>query len=301
MSATQPEPIAGFQHIREEDVPLVNEYVLFMRRKDLRERSIQSSVGYISRLAFACPGVRLCDVTPEQIEAALNAPRGRSGNGLTARSRKAYLNNVRGFYKWAFAKGLIETNPADLVPLPITRAAQPRPVSESDFSALVAMAPTPTLRLWILLAGACGLRCMEIAGLTWDHVDIDEALLHVVGKGARIRDIPMTDQVVNAFESHRVFSLDGAVNVFEELATGTAYKPAQISRILNAWIQSQDSIPHYTVHQLRHRFATELLDVSEDHRLVQSLLGHSSISTLSVYAHVRSGRKRTAIENMRAA
>ena len=161
-----------------------------------------------------------------------------------------------------------------------------------------------------MLGGHAGLRSMEIAGLRWSNVDLGAGFIVVEGKGKRVRTVQLSSVLLKDLSElnderqylagrRKASQFDDFV--FRYRMTGHPYPPAHVSRIIREWISTVDGMPNYTAHQLRHRFATELLDATEDHRLVQSLLGHASINTLAVYAHVCSNRKREAINRMEGA
>lgn len=291
----------GYQHLERCDVKHVKDHVRHLRRRALKERTISERVSYLGRLAFSHPGVPFFQMTTEQIEMALDLPVGRDGTGISPRSRITYLSNIRGFYKWALADGRCTFDPAALAVTPKVPPPQARPVPESTYSDLIRSAPTVMFRCWLLLAGGCGLRAMEISRLRWEDIDFEESYLTVKGKGDLVRTVPMIDEVREAVEDHyRRVSFDPSEYVFRDPCLGTPYAPNRVSRIVNDWLD-QTGHGKYTIHQLRHRFGTELLDVTGNHRLVQALLGHASIESLQTYTHVRSSRKVEAINEMRRA
>jgi integrase/recombinase XerC len=145
-----------------------------------------------------------------------------------------------------------------------------------------------------------GLRVGEIAGLTVDRIDLDRGRVMVMGKGAREREVPMSDYATDALETYlgygrRVLAPDGA----RELFHNRRMKPFS-SRDIRTMVERYGGtvLPgrRVTPHTLRHSFATHLLEGGADIRAVQELLGHASVATTQRYTHVSRARLFQAYE-----
>ena len=75
---------------------------------------------------------------------------------------------------------------------------------------------------------------------------------------------------------------------------GRPLSPQSVRRIINKYLNQIGESNHVTPHMFRHTFATSLLDAGMDIRYIQSLLGHSSISTTQIYTHV-SAKQQTLL------
>lgn len=200
----------------------------------------------------------------------------------TKRSHRAGLVS---FYTWAHSSGRISHNPAALLPTVKTRAGKPRPAPESALREGLAGADDRS-RMILSLAAYAGLRCDEIARVhTRDvHPDLLGYSLRVVGKGGRIRIVPLNDHLTAVLR----FRPDGYV--FPGQIDGhlsSAYVSKLASRALpKGW----------TAHTLRHRFASAAFALGgRDIRAVQELLGHASVATTQIYTAVPDGALRTAV------
>ena len=136
---------------------------------------------------------------------------------------------------------------------------------------------------------SCGLRISEACTLTVANVHLDEKLILVRGKGDKERIVPFGDR---ALEKILVYINE----VRPELVKGrnvaelfVNYRGQPISR-KGVWKRFQElealSGVEAKVHTLRHSFATHLLSGGADLRSVQELLGHSDLSTTTIYTHV---------------
>jgi site-specific recombinase XerD len=131
---------------------------------------------------------------------------------------------------------------------------------------------------------SAGLRSAEAVGLDLADVDFDRETVHVLGKGGKERVVPLGEEA--AFHLAR-YLRDGR----PALARGAAdavFLSARGRRLDTSTVRRLLRHPH----RLRHAFATHLLEGGADLRVIQELLGHSSLSTTQVYSHVDARRLR---------
>jgi site-specific recombinase XerD len=139
-------------------------------------------------------------------------------------------------------------------------------------------------RALVELVYSAGLRSAEAVGLDLQDVDFDQELVHVRGKGGKERAVPLGEEA--AFRLGR-YLRDGRPC----LATGAenaVFLSARGRRLDTSTLRRLTPNPH----RLRHAFATHLLEGGADLRVIQELLGHSSLSTTQIYSHVDGRRLR---------
>jgi integrase/recombinase XerC len=139
-------------------------------------------------------------------------------------------------------------------------------------------------RALLELLYSCGLRSAEAVGLDLADVDFDRETVHVRGKGGKERVVPLGEEA--AYHVAR-YLRDGR----PELATGAAdalFLSVRGRRLDTSTVRRLLRHPH----RLRHAFATHLLEGGADLRVIQELLGHSSLSTTQIYSHVDARRLR---------
>ncbi len=128
-----------------------------------------------------------------------------------------------------------------------------------------------------------GLRVSEVVNLKLNDMK-DNKSLRVVGKGRKVRILPMTDQAYNIIKlwikNFRKNFLNDQDNNYLFLGVrGKQLSDREVRRIVKS---STGTFPH----NLRHTFATHILDGGADLRVVQELLGHSDPTTTQLYTHV---------------
>jgi site-specific recombinase XerD len=134
------------------------------------------------------------------------------------------------------------------------------------------------------LVYSAGLRSMEAVGLDLADVDFEQEAVRVLGKGGKERMVPLGEEAAHWLARYlregRPQLVREAENALFVSARGRRLDTSTLRRV----------IPH--PHRLRHAFATHLLEGGADLRVIQELLGHSSLSTTQVYSHVDGRRLR---------
>lgn len=181
---------------------------------------------------------------------------------------------VQTFYKWAVDRELISRDPSRMLPIPPAPKRLPRPMPVVDLVESLRQAPDDRIKAWVVLGAFAGLRAGEIARLRREHV-LDRQTPTAIevrnGKGGRDRTVVVPQAVIDALGPY--LPMRGPLfNVV----------PATVTMYMRAYFKSLD-MP-YTCHSLRHTFATGLLRVSGDLRMVQEQCGHASPVTTAGYA-----------------
>jgi integrase len=198
---------------------------------------------------------------------------------ITSRTRYHYLSTFSTFYTWAVIDGRTTTNPASDLVRPRLRRLLPRPITTDDLALAISAAPLP-IRCWLLLAAYQGFRCMEIAGLERDDVLETHRPKSIVahGKGSKDRVLPL-HAAVEAELLRLPMPRRGLV--FRK-PLGSPWRPAEVSSTINHYLHDDLGLD-WTAHQLRHWFGTNLYAGTDDLRLVQEMMGHSSPVTTAGY------------------
>ncbi|HEY3051430.1 MAG TPA: tyrosine-type recombinase/integrase [Gaiellaceae bacterium] len=139
-------------------------------------------------------------------------------------------------------------------------------------------------RALLELVYSAGLRSREAVDLDLGDVDFEQEAVHVRGKGGKERVVPLGEEAAYRLrlylDESRPQLVRGAEDALFVSARGRRLDTSTIRRLL----------PH--PHRLRHAFATHLLEGGADLRVIQELLGHSSLSTTQAYSHVDGRRLR---------
>jgi integrase/recombinase XerC len=203
-------------------------------------------------------------------------------------TRRAYRGALRAFYSWAVACGLVDRSPAAVLPAVKVPRSLPHPTPEPGYRWALRVADRP-VRLAIVLAGAYGLRRSEVAQARREDVVEDVTggwSLLVVGKGGHERAVPLLDEVARLILARPAGWLFASPR-----RPGRHLTPAHLAKLVAAELPEG-----YTMHSLRHRYATVALEATGDLRAVQELLGHARLETTAIYTEVSSQRRRAAVE-----
>ncbi len=147
---------------------------------------------------------------------------------------------------------------------------------------------------------SAGLRISECAGLNTENIDFISSTIKVRGKGRKERLGALGEPAVKALQAYFQARLrrgwgghrrPGAVFLNRH---GERLTARSIQRNFKLYLQEAELPGDCTPHQLRHSFATHLLDAGADLRSVQEMLGHASLSTTQIYTHISSERLREA-------
>jgi integrase/recombinase XerD len=216
--------------------------------------------------------------------------------GLSATSVARVLAGVRGLHKYWLLENLTNSDPSAAVKPPKTPRRLPKAITVSQVESLLSAVggddPIAVRDRAILeLLYATGARITEIVSLDLDDL-VDPTLLRVMGKGSKERIVPVGRYAQTALESYLVRTRPLlAVNGKGTPALFLNQRGGRLSR-QSAWQIIHDAsiaakLPgEISPHTLRHSFATHLLEGGADVRVVQELLGHSSVATTQIYTLV---------------
>lgn len=251
--------------------------------------------GYLAWLADA--GVTdPTDVTRQHVSDFLRHLGSRSEAPLTASSMARTLSTVRGFHRFLLEESIVVESVAAEVKPPKIGSRLPKAISVEQVSALLAATDgddQASLRNKALLEllYATGARVSEAVSLNVDDV-LEEDVVRLMGKGGKQRIVPVGSYARAAIDAYLVrarpaFSVRGKATP----ALFLGVRGQRVSR-QNAWLiiraaaeKAQLGI-EVSPHTLRHSFATHLLTGGADVRVVQELLGHSSVATTQIYTLV---------------
>ena len=226
---------------------------------------------------------------------ALMHSNGRSGRGIAL-----ILSGWRGFYTWLGRQHLVPSNPVQDVRSPKSPKPLPKALGVDDAVQFANFhsADNPWLEArdaaMVELLYGSGLRVGELVGLDlvaskeargW--VDIPSAMAHVLGKGSKVRDVPVGSMALVALQKWQALRGDCPEQAALFIGrNGTRLTPQSVwQRLRSRSLQAGLATPVHP-HMLRHSFASHMLQSSSDLRAVQELLGHANISTTQVYTRL---------------
>lgn len=215
------------------------------------------------------------------------------GRGLGGRSLARMLSAWRGFYHYLARDHGCPDNPCVGVRAPKIAKRLPHALSPDETSRLLDGDVDSALEIrdkaMFELFYSSGLRLSELTGLAPGDVNHADGTVRVTGKGAKTRLVPVGKQALAALSvwlQSRAQMRHIDENALFVNRMGQRLKPRSVQLRLKAWALRYGVTSRVHPHALRHSFASHVLQSSGDLRAVQEMLGHASISTTQVYAHL---------------
>ncbi len=217
-----------------------------------------------------------------------------------------HMISLRQFYQFLMKEKIIAKNMMSAFDMPKRKKYLPQVLSEKEVMALldsieVKDATSSRNRCMVEILYACGLRVSEMCHLTLQNVNIQKGFVRCIGKGNKERIVPMNNQccvlLKEYIENYRdTLCLYGSSPYLFLTQKGKPMTRDDFYHILQRIVQKSPLSKHISPHTLRHTFATHLLEHDADLRSIQEMLGHSDISTTTIYTHVS---QRKTIEDYR--
>jgi len=216
--------------------------------------------------------------------------------GMAKRSIANRLSAIRSFFRYLQREGIVSENPLEKISSPKLDKRLPDILTSDEMERLLETPGTSTPagqrdKAIIELLYASGLRVSEIVRLDTKHIDLQMKEIRVTGKGNKERIVLIGEP---AAEALRGYLHSGRIEMMGERNTdavfinrlGRRIIARRVQKILDKHALAAGIERRVHPHILRHTFATHMLDGGADLRVVQELLGHSSLSTTQIYTHV---------------
>ena len=313
---------------------IIDRYISYIR--DIRRyspRTVQLYGEVVRRYATVAFGTD--DVSDSQLLESLNPSEIRSyevrlldEEGMVPKTVRLHLSALSGFCRFLVKEGLLESNPVRLVPKPKVEKRLPHffrkdaldtylknteLYSSQEYLDGFLQGPHSEngkkfyderlARLIISMLYSTGLRRSELISLDVKDVDFGRKVVKVVGKGNKMREIPM---IVSLSEEILLYlkaveALMGGERSLKSplLVTysGRRLYPAYVDRTVKRELGDVEGITgRRSPHVLRHSLATELMNGEADLNSIKELLGHSSLATTQVYTHSSFARLKNIYE-----
>jgi len=217
--------------------------------------------------------------------------------GLEATSLARRISALRTFFRFLVREKIVKENVAQLLDTPRIRRHLPEVLTLEEVEALIAACdltkPSGIRDRAILeLMYSSGLRVSEVVLLEFQHVDLEERMLRLWGKGFKERIVPFGERAKEALLAYlhgpRRFLLKGRKSryIFVSGPSGRPLSRQSVWNMVKRCALRAGITKRITPHTLRHTFATHLLEGGAELRVVQEFLGHSDIATTQIYTHV---------------
>ena len=270
--------------------------------KGLSRTTITAYHADLKRFAASLPnGARLADPEPVRryIDSLYQAR-------MASRSIARHLTTLRNLYAHLIEKGAVNTDPTANLTAPKQWQSLPKYLNNKQIEDLLAACDGSKPqglrdRAMLEFLYATGLRVSELCRVRVSELERDMGVVRVLGKGNKQRIVPVGKAALLAVEKYlgdgrpRLLKGRGSPFLFVTNRGGAMSRQA-FWQLLAGYGKKAGIFHDLTPHVLRHTFATHLLEGGADLRSLQSMLGHSDISTTQIYTHVVRSRLRKTVD-----
>lgn len=281
-----------------------------------RGRSSKTSENYrryLERFIEFTGDIEVDTITTERVRKYrlwLNRLVSDKGDELATITQAYHLIALRGFLDY-LSKRDIESLAPNKIDLPKTHRKQVTFLHYEEVERMFEAIPDDGSplhlrdRAIIELLFSSGLRVSELVNLDRGHINIKRREFMVRGKGQKDRPVFISNAAARAIEEYLAVRADSLAPLFLNYSknntsdTSGDYRrlnPRSIQRLVASYAKLAGITKHVSPHTMRHSFATDLLMNGADIRSVQSMLGHSNISTTQVYTHVTDAHLKEVFE-----
>jgi len=250
--------------------------------------------------------VKLSQLRPEHLQNLYSL---KLNQGLSRRTVQYIHAVIHKSLNQALKWGIVARNVADVAEPPSPQKTTPSSLTPAQVNRLLAAAREDRLYPLYVLAISTGMRQGELLGLQWGDIDFENGEIHVnhslqllLGKGlvltepkteASRRSIKIPPIAVEALKT-----IPNTGGYVFKTSNGTPFSPRNLLRYFHRILEKAD-LPMMRFHDLRHTFASLLLNENVHPKIVQEMLGHSTISlTLNTYSHLLPERQQEAADKL---
>ena len=240
---------------------------------------------------------KFCDVDRVVINNYLAS---RLDSGVSVSTIQRIITCIKSFYLFLYENNFIQSNPAQLIDNPKKRRKLPIIISENEIEALLSCPNTDTSsgmrdKCMLELLYSSGLRISELLNIKVHQIAHDKSFLKIKGKGDKERLVPIGSSAMSSLLTYidtyrcNIKNIDNVEMLFIK-ETGAVMSRQECWKMIKKYALASNINKKISPHNLRHAFATHLLNNGADLRTVQMLLGHASLSTTQIYTHIAKDR-----------
>ena len=227
--------------------------------------------------------------------------------GLSVATCNRMLSAIKGFYRYLIKEGQVISNPFEEIRGFKKARRLPDVLSEKEIQEIIGMTGKDFQgirdRLIFEMLYSTGCRVSELVGIDYKDVDLSRRTIMVLGKGGKDRLVFLGRGAMDALgvylplREHHVNKDDpDAMRCLIINVRGCRLTQRGITYIIDGYLEKSTLNKRVSPHTFRHTFATHILNHGADIRIVQEMLGHSSLSTTQIYTHMGTEKLRRVFE-----
>jgi len=224
----------------------------------------------------------------------------RLDNGTSLSTIQRIITCIKSFYSFLFENNIIENNPAQLIENPKKRRKLPTIITENEVMKLLESPDEKTYKglrdkSILELLYSSGLRISELLNVKINQISKEKKFLKIKGKGNKERLVPIGSSAMNLLivylDTYRLnIKISNNIDILFVNENGSIISRQACWEMIQKYASISLINKKISPHNLRHAFATHLLNNGADLRTVQMLLGHASLSTTQIYTHIAKER-----------
>ncbi|MDQ5982460.1 MAG: integrase/recombinase XerD [Patescibacteria group bacterium] len=292
---------------------LIQDYIEHLEVEGGRSRKTAENYKlYLERFVEFTDNIEVSKISTELVRKYrlwLNRYVNNNDDILATITQSYHLIALRGFLRYLSNRDIDSLSP-DKITLPKVSRKQVTFLYRDEITRLLAEIDTSTEqglrdRAIIELLFSSGLRVSELVGLNRDNINLKRREFMVRGKGQKDRPVFISQAAADHINNYLETRTDSLPALFISYSRNVSPETTgdyrrltarSVQRMLSQYTRLADITKHVSPHTMRHSYATDLLMNGADIRSVQSMLGHSNISTTQVYTHVTDEHLRDTYE-----
>ena len=222
---------------------------------------------------------------------------------LSETSQSRIISAIKSFYKFLLIENLIQTDPSENLVSPKIGRKLPNVLTIEEINLIINSVESNNVgirnRAIIEIIYGCGLRVSELTNLLLSNLFLKQGYIKIVGKGNKERLSPIGSLAIDSLNDFLKNVRPGLKinNKFSDHVfinnRGTSLSRSMIFKMIKKYTLKANIKKDISPHSLRHSFATHLVEGGANLRVVQEILGHSSITTTEIYTHLDSDYLRS--------
>jgi len=226
--------------------------------------------------------------------------------GMSATSQARIISGIKGFYKYLLLENVMNNDPSTLLEAPKLGRKLPDTMSVDDINKIIdaidlSLPEGQRNKAMLETLYSCGLRVSELVNLKISNLYFNDGFVKVTGKNDKERLVPIGTVAMKQITLYKnevrchITPKKGSEDVLFLNRRGAKLSRVMIFTIIKQLTTKIGLKKHISPHTFRHSFATHLIEGGADLRAVQEMLGHESITTTEIYAHLDRDYLRQAI------
>ena len=272
---------------------LIAELHLSKNTKDTYEYSLNKYIDYLK-------GKKIVNINQITNKDITNFMSKLKKDNIKPQTIAHHLTVIKNYHKFLVQNDYIKTDVASSIDRPKLEKKLPNTLDIEDVTKLLDIKCNSVFdyrnKCMLELLYGTGLRISELLSLTLNDIDTINYTLRCIGKGNKERIVPINDYIIISLNDYlKVRNNLLKTKTTKELflnKNGDKLDRKGFNKILSKLLLEKGLNPNVTPHTLRHSFATHLLEYGADLRVIQELLGHSDISTTTIYTHISNKKVR---------